>query len=231
MTQSEMLALWEAGQGLAPLDRAVLAARATSRNAEGNAADWPLGMRNRVLARLHCAQFGGVLCGFTRCRECGEQLEFNFDARTVAEARPQQSEQCITVGKWLFRLPTSRILAVAAGEVSEQAATRRLLSECWAGAEPPAIEWTDEDVQVIEERLAEADPFAEIQLHFDCPGCSTSFDENLDLGTFVWADIDDYALRTLREIHALASAYGWSESEILSLSPARRAAYLEMVLA
>jgi hypothetical protein len=31
------------------------------------------------------------------------------------------------------------------------------------------------------------------------------------------------------EIHAIASAYGWSEKEILALSDPRRAFYLEMV--
>jgi len=37
--------------------------------------------------------------------------------------------------------------------------------------------------------------------------------------------------RLLVEVHALASAYGWSEQEILSLSDARRRLYLEMVQA
>jgi hypothetical protein len=231
MTEPEMLALWEAGQGLAPLDRGVLAARASTKNAEDNAADWPLGRRNHALAQLYCVHFGGVLHGITRCRECGEQLEFDFDARKVAEAQSRESDRRVAVGKWLFRLPTSRILAVAAGEENERTATRRLLSECWVGPEPFSEDWTEEDMHEIEAGLAEADPFAEIQLHFDCPVCSASFDESLDLGTFVWAEIENSALRTLQAIHALASAYGWSESEILALSPARRAAYLEMVLA
>jgi hypothetical protein len=35
----------------------------------------------------------------------------------------------------------------------------------------------------------------------------------------------------LRDVHELASAYGWRESEILALSPQRRQAYLELVRA
>jgi hypothetical protein len=35
----------------------------------------------------------------------------------------------------------------------------------------------------------------------------------------------------LREIEALARAYGWSEREILDLSPQRRHTYLELVSA
>jgi hypothetical protein len=35
----------------------------------------------------------------------------------------------------------------------------------------------------------------------------------------------------LDEVHVLARAYGWNEREILGLSAARRAAYLERALA
>jgi hypothetical protein len=33
----------------------------------------------------------------------------------------------------------------------------------------------------------------------------------------------------LRDVHTLASAYGWKEDEVLHLTPARRHAYLELV--
>jgi hypothetical protein len=39
------------------------------------------------------------------------------------------------------------------------------------------------------------------------------------------------ARRLLIEVHSLASAYGWSETDILSMSEPRRALYLEMVQA
>jgi hypothetical protein len=35
----------------------------------------------------------------------------------------------------------------------------------------------------------------------------------------------------LREVHILASAYGWREDDILAMSPARRRIYLEMLRA
>ena len=37
------------------------------------------------------------------------------------------------------------------------------------------------------------------------------------------------AKRLLMDVHLLARAYGWSEAEVLALSPARRRFYLEMV--
>jgi len=230
MTQAEVLKLWEAGRSLGALDRAVLVASVASPDQQ-SAADWPLGARNRSLAQLHCDAFGGILRGYTACRQCGEHLEFEFDGHTVA-AQPAVSSasQLVPVGKWLFRLPTSRDLAIAAEESGEQAAATRLLASCYSGTEP-VTNWTDEDVNNIGERLSEADPLAEILLHFDCPSCPASFDESLDLGGFVWAEIESQARRIFQDVHALASAYGWSESEILALSPARRSAYVEMVQA
>jgi hypothetical protein len=231
MNEAEILGLWEAGRMLHPLDRGVLAARAGSPGADGNAADWPLGRRNRALAQLHCAVFGGMLRGWARCPACGEQLEFDFDGRRLVDAAPDREGRLVAVGEWRFRLPTSRDLAAASTEASEAAATLRLLSDCWAGEERPHAAWNDEDVRRIEEGMSEADPLAEIRLHFDCPQCSASFDESLDLPSFVWAQIDSQARATLAEIHELAIAYGWSESAILALSPARRGAYLKMVRA
>ena len=52
-----------------------------------------------------------------------------------------------------------------------------------------------------------------------------------DIAGFFWAELDAWARRLLREIHTLARFYGWSEAEILALSPLRRRCYLEMVQA
>jgi len=231
MTQAEVLTLWEAGRSLGALDRTVLVASVASLD-KRSAADLPLGARNRSLAQLHCDAFGGILRGYTSCRACGEHLEFEFDGHTLAApaATEPSVSQLVPVGKWLFRLPTSRDLAIAAGEPGEQAAAKRLLVSCYSGTEPDT-NWTDEDMNIIGQRLSEADPLAEILLHFDCPSCPASFDESLDLGGFVWAEIESQARRIFQHVHLLASAYGWSESEILALSPARRRAYVELVQA
>jgi hypothetical protein len=52
-----------------------------------------------------------------------------------------------------------------------------------------------------------------------------------DIGEFFWTEIAVQAQRLLREIDALARAYGWTEREILSLPGQRRQAYLELVAA
>ena len=87
-----------------------------------------------------------------------------------------------------------------------------------------------EDIDRIGEAMAEADPLAEIAFDFECPACGAAFREGLDPAEFFWSEIEVEAKRLLIEVHTLAAAYGWREHEVLALSPARRAFYLERVL-
>ena len=77
--------------------------------------------------------------------------------------------------------------------------------------------------------MALADPLAETRLTLHCPKCEVDWEESLDMTSFLWAEIDACVRRLLLEIHTLASAYGWTETEILSLGENRRVRYVEMV--
>jgi hypothetical protein len=81
---------------------------------------------------------------------------------------------------------------------------------------------------VIDE-MAQADPMADMQVELACAACGHSWSVALDIGGYLWSEVEDWAKRLLLEIHALASAYGWRESDILALSPNRRRSYLDML--
>jgi hypothetical protein len=82
---------------------------------------------------------------------------------------------------------------------------------------------------MVSEKMAETDPQGNVQLPLTCPDCGHRWDAPLDIASYLWAEIDAWATRVLRDVHALASAYGWREADILLLSPSRRQAYLEMI--
>jgi hypothetical protein len=222
---------------LHPLDQGLLAIQAAfPETTSESAADWPLGRRNRALAELHCCYFGRALEGWTTCPQCGEKLEFKMDGRALtAQAQPLQGEPIVVRGK-TFRLPTSRDLALVAQErdalEGRDTAAVRLLRACRVDVgEEFEHPWSEEELEEAGEKMAAADPLAEIVLNFQCPVCEGTCQESLDLPTFLWAELEWLARRLAREVHALASAYGWSESEILALSDARRRLYIEMVSA
>lgn len=233
LSSSGLLALWEQGFGLHPLDQALLALTAALPEVPPETlADWPLGQRNQALINLHRACFSSRLQAWASCNRCGEKMEFDLDAAALAGEKPGDrcDETIIKVKGHSFRVPTTRDLA----QVVRQGDTRRaalcLLERCRLdGGESPA--WSDDDVEAIGEAMAEADPLAETRIALRCTSCSSQWDEALDLGAFLWAEIGARVKRLLWEVHTLASVYGWMQDEILSLSEARRSAYIEMVRA
>lgn len=230
LTNSEFLQLWERGSGLHPLDRALLALGAAFPETPA-IADWPLGRRNAALAELRHACFGPAMRGWVACPRCGERLEFEMDARRlIAEFDDGARSPTVLVKGQSFRLPTSRDLARVASAANEDGAARLLLQQCCVDGSKGA-EWADQDLEDIGKQLSLADPLAETRLELRCATCGNEWEESLDLGNYLWAEIEASARRLLMEVHMLAAAYGWSEAEILGLSERRRALYLEMVQA
>lgn len=247
LNHADFLALWETGHRLHPLDRGLLVIQASlpADAQESPVADWPLGRRNRALAELRTLYFGPRLEGWTVCTECGEKLEFELDCRALAETPEPAACQRISVHGSSFRLPTSRDLARIASEADPSQAAILLLESCAIESEnnPAVVEgeretklaairsWTPERIDAVAEKMSEADPLAEISLGFDCPLCHHTSKETLDLASFLWTEIETRARRLLSDVHALASAYGWTEAVILALSDVRRSTYLQMVQA
>ena len=171
-----------------------------------DAAALPIGRRDASLLELRVALFGSDFTGVTSCPACGEEIELTFDADEVRRAPTQEG----------LRLPTTEDL-IAIEHMTDLATARAMLLErCGASEEMVAL-------------MAEADPQADVQLDADCPACEHRWREPFDIASFLWTEISVLARRLLLEVHQLASAYGWSERDILALSPARRNAYLEML--
>jgi hypothetical protein len=232
LSQADCLALWESGHELHPLDQALLAIQtAFPETRDQSVADWPLGRRNRKLAELRCALFGRWIRGWSACEACGEKVEFSVDGAAISECATPDTDATIQVGKKTFRLPSSRDLAQITAEPDADAASVRLLQLCEVSAEQQKARPSDEELELIGDRISEADPLAEILLHFDCPACGHSFDQALDLSSFLWAEIEGRAKKLLLDVYELAASFGWSESDILALSPMRRDLYLQMVRA
>lgn len=84
-------------------------------------------------------------------------------------------------------------------------------------------------ITALSQRMAGADPQADVHLALDCPDCGHQWRAAFDIVSFFWSEIGVWAKRVLREVHILASAYGWREDDILAMSPWRRQVYLEML--
>jgi hypothetical protein len=229
-SSSEILDLWDRGARLHPLDRGLLVLGTAFPAVSEECADWPLGRRNRALFELHSLCFGPRLQGWSACPRCGEKVEFDIDGGLLVAAAPEDNATAsVMIGGERFRLPTSRDLAGVLSAGPDTAAAR-LLERCRIGDGSDG-EWNEAALRDAGEILAGADPLAETQLALNCPSCDHQWSDVLDIGSFVWAEIESRARRLFLQVHTLASAYGWSEAETLSLSAARRENYIRMVQA
>ncbi len=233
----DILRIWETGRDQPPLERALsllLAAEPETRRED--LAALSIGRRDALLLALRRRVFGETLPAYAECPQCGGRLELHFPAasiQTAAETIPETLELRVGAIELRLRFPTSVDLAEANTHEEIAAAKAALMERCVearendepikAGDLPPAV------IEQIEHCLVEADPGAEIWLTLHCPFCEYGWQMLFDIAGFFWREISACARRLLREVDALARAYGWSEAEILGLSPVRRQAYLELV--
>lgn len=238
LTDLDLLALWEAGARLHPLDRSLLFyGGLRTEQAGGTLADLPLGTIQIGLLELRSAWFGPWIELWQACPACGSRQETQLDCHTLLTELKQQSQQALVqVSDHTYRLPSTRDLAALIHQPDQHFASRILLERCLlpdpAKSIPkvlnPSIE-DETDLVCIEAALDAADPAADIALTLCCSDCGKEWSSSLDISAVLWGDITARAQALLLQVHQLAKAYGWHEGQILALSPWRRAAYLNLV--
>lgn len=238
VSEGELLAAWEAGAGRPAPDRAlILLASAADPARRDEVGLLPVGIRNTLLFALHRECFGTRLDCVADCPNCGEALEFGFDLNNMSDV----DEQVPEVGPLVLRMdevevavlpPTGADLAAVAATRPAQA-RQELLARCLVDASVDVFDLPEprlaELIEIIGDGLAEADPHSVVDVAATCAECGHGWPAELDLVGLVWAEVDAWARRLLTDVHVLASAYGWTESDVLSVGSARRQFYLQAV--
>lgn len=239
LSAHDLLKVWEVGEDQHPLDRALtLLDAACPELAWDELAALSIGQRDARLLALREQTYGPRLSGFVECPRCAEGLEFDVTVADLRAARPEEGEETLELvagGLELrFRLANSRDLAAVLDCRDPAAARDLLVQRCVLEArrgDAPVTEGGLPAATVAElsRRMSEQDPQAEVLMDLRCPGCDHRWQALFDIAAFFWAEVAAQARRLLREIHALARAYGWREADILGMSARRRSSYLEMV--
>lgn len=235
-----LLDAWESGRGRNSAEQAaILTGLAAPDGSPTDLDDLSLGERERRLLRLRRLLFGARIDGITDCPECARPFEVDFPLDPLLHVEPadgsRQHEERFGPFELTFRLPTSGDIRAAGGLRDAEDARRLLLARCVvrASRDGEEIDAGDlpRDICVrLGERMGELDPLSDIEMVGTCPECGVGWDVPLDIGSFLWAELDGWARRTLSDIDTLARIYGWSERDVLALSPARRKLYVELAL-
>lgn len=239
LSAPELLDVWERGNVQSSVNRALLLLLAACPEASADSlTKLNIGERDARLLTLREWTFGSQLIGIATCPDCRERLELTFnvaDIQVTLESEPT-GELTIDVAGYevRFRLPNSLDMNAIADQKDVDVAREELLESCLLsvyhnGEDISSDHLPANIVEAIMDRMAEADPRADVQLALSCPSCSHQWHATFDIVSFFWSEINAWAYRILREVHTLARAYGWREADILAMSPWRRQFYLEMV--
>jgi hypothetical protein len=242
LSPAELLDVREAGEGRPMAERALLLlAAASPERARDDLAALSIGERDRRLLTLREWTFGPEVSAVAECPACAERLEIGFQTSEIqSPLRPEP--EALLGGRFEaegytveFRLPDSAdLLAVTEEGVESPEEVRQLLLERCVRADNgdkpvPASTLPETVIGTVEERMAAIDPAANTELALTCPRCGHAWHAPFDIVSFLWNELEARADRLLLEVHWLASAYGWSERDVLALGTYRRQRYVEMV--
>ena len=238
LTSAELFDVWERGYRQTwPRKALLLLATACPELGDGDLGAMPIGRRDGLLLTLRDWLFGPELTVVTACPACAASLESTLQADDLRlDSASEGVVHAINIDGWrvAFRSPTSSDLLALRADQDLASARMSLLSRCVIeatradGAAVSAAALPDNIVAAVAQEMAAADAQANVELALACPACGHGWQALFDIVSFLWQEIHAWALRTLRDVHSLARAYGWSEADVLALSPTRRQIYLQL---
>lgn len=241
LSAADLLAVWESGQSRSDVERSLaILAQAMPHLPPDALADLPIGRRDALLIRVRRRIFGPDFTVGCQCPFCREKLSFQATADELLAEEPAEgvSPYTVTVSHDGIRIQaqpiSARDLAALPPGTDPAGMLARLLRAAITGArhrgrEVPVDELPPEALDAVGKALEAADPLYVMEFSLTCPACQRGWMNCFDIVSYLWREIAAIAQSLLEEVHELALAYGWSEADILAMSPARRTYYLNRV--
>lgn len=239
VSTSSLLSAWERGLPQSPTRRALTLLAATYPGfGEDELFNLSIGERDGLLMDLREALFGSSMTCLAQCTQCAEQLEMAIDLADIRIKPTAKPVVPLTLElpdyRLDFRLPTSQDLLLIESQTDLAAARQLLLERCLLMIQrddqmQALNDLPDEILNQVEAAMSDADSQADVQLALTCPACRNHWLSAFDIASFLWCEINAWAGRIINEVHLLAKAYGWRESDILALTPTRRRFYLTLI--
>ena len=203
-------------------------------------AGMPVGDRDAGLLKFRNDIFGSRLINVTTCPDCSTRIEWESDIKDfmLQAGHPDEKNRVLRLEKEDytvdFRLPDSFDILEAMENQAVAEDPALFVSNCIIsvrkdGEAVNAGSMPSEIITAVEQMMSDEDPQADIRMVLNCPECEKHWEAPFDIQSYLWLEIDNWAKRLLLEVSSLAKAFGWSEKEILGLSPQRRQRYIQMI--
>ncbi|WP_157128857.1 hypothetical protein [Nocardia amamiensis] len=180
--------------------------------------------RDRVFAALFERELGGRVASQARCSACNEDYAFGFDLAAVVR---QQDSAAAATG----------LVADDDGRVVVEHGTRLrppTVGDVVAHRDPDSLARALADPTLprerVEEILDEVAPLLSFDLETRCAHCEQPQVLRFDVVRYTLESLAAERPLLIREIHLIASRYGWGHDTVMGLTRADRRAYAALIL-
>ncbi|MBB6228861.1 hypothetical protein [Polymorphobacter multimanifer] len=164
----------------------------------------------------------------SQCSACRESMDVEIFVTKLLETRAGDRNAEVSVGASIFRLPRMADLGAIESGPDAEPIILQLARICRIrGLEPIGEDLVD----ALSSAFDTADPAAAIKLDHACTQCGHRALVSVQVELLVANAATQASTRLLQDIDAIASAYGWSEPQIMTLPPERRGRYVEIITA
>jgi len=213
------------------LDRLLTAEPGTASDPE-NAAKLTASDRDRLLVSVYTQTYGSRIESTMDCENCGKPFDLDFSLDTLQSnlLQNKNNDAAKFEGDGIFSLPDGRRLRLPTGEdelavsgLPFEEAQLALLARCMLNDDPP------KDHEMIQKAMQELAPIMDLILDAVCPECDHKQSVHFDIQSYLLTALKQERNQLMHEVHRLASTYGWSLHEIMSLARSRRQALASLV--
>lgn len=165
------------------------------------------------------------------CSHCGAPYDVALDLALPVYRAADGGRTEVTVetslGTRAFAIPTGAHEEQLANGSAAGDPRRAFAALCGLSRDAiaDAAQFGEHDLQLIDEALEAASPDAADAIKAVCPDCGAETESRIDPLLFAFPDES----RILRDMHVIASAYGWPPDAILKLSARHRAFHVGMI--
>ena len=241
LSAEQLLLVWEQVNSYSLLQKTLLLLEMVNPDSEpADAALLSIGQRDTRLLQLRNSFFGSSLHNSIDCPDCNSKMEWDMNLQDLivqaADNQENSAEHELIVDdlQVLFRLPNSRDILWILSDKGDDLKSYSLLEQCILEIKAlngnKQLKAVPENIiNALGEKIPELDPAADIRMNITCPSCGYKWEAIFDIMSYLWSEIDNWAQKTLQEVYILASAFGWSEKDILNMDAGRRQVYIEMI--
>ena len=229
LSGEDELSLWEAASTGRTRTSAISAVIDTVCEIDGPANQLCTTDQCYILAQLAQRFEGQIFWLSAECGDCAERFDMSIDLANLPTKPAADDYPFAKVNfggvSFTFRMPVASDLEFIDEQENHLEAQRQLAILCQVKG--PKTKFSNPQIEAISNALQDISPEIPLAIQSQCPECKTQNNVPIDIAAHVFS----LFANPLEDVHDLASAYHWSEKDILALPGHRRRSYLKLIAA